>query len=76
MIRVDCMIGEVLAACIPGTVLCLMVIPPSLSLNCGMERMVANDDIYVFKAESRLARATESMRATPLPSRERAASRS
>jgi hypothetical protein len=37
MIRVDGMIGEVLAACIPGTVLCLMVIPLSLSLNWGME---------------------------------------
>jgi hypothetical protein len=63
MVRVDSMIGEVMAVCTPGTVFCLMV--ASLDVQ---------STVWFSMIFSRLAPATASMRATLLQLQGRAAS--
>ena len=76
MARVDSMIGEVMAACTPGSVVCLMVMRPAPTYDVDESYVKANDAIGVLMHVFRLALATASMRETRLRLQERAARRS
>ena len=76
MARVDSMIGEVMAACTPGSVVCLMVMRPAPTYDVDESYVKANDAIGVLMHVFRLALATASMRETRLRLQEQAARRS